>query len=526
MAKEKEQIRISDDDASRDPSLSDASKKDERLESNSKSADSGGASASSQRSNNPFAIFRHVAVVIVSLVIFQLTRAYQQGGLSVLDPARLLISSINENPLRDIMFDIPIYLSEQDGFTFKDLHLATQIQLDAEIQRLYKEKINSTIFDGKQLGSSDTVSNHNYFVENYNFRILDHAVDNAYEVKVVLHPEGSIHIDNFERIAYVYYPKETLHNNDLPYLVTQTILFHFFGDEVDYYLQDKNTCNHENDLYTLDPFFHKFYDSAKGSAPASVDINTYSLIEEGEIISLPHSGCETGLQYYVRELNSIFSNFIQFNYVSYKAIKKTLYFEANNRKDSADTNWVYSQNHDVLKLLRNSTNEYQGIIDKIDVLLYFKDNETYIRAVDTENYLVNDFQFNSSLYVFNELSYDEYRNLNTTFTHHISKSYFQSALENVLLRLFFKFNKRNDSKKPVSRIDVLMRNTIISKMTSLARFLAEIQNKDQTLLKLLLSERHFLVESINSMYSDDSFSYKNYYMVLHHLIDLSIKYNF
>lgn len=107
---------------------------------------------------------------------------------------------------------IPIYLEFGDaGFNFPDLAIATQRQLDSEIQREYPT-LPVTFEISSREQSNDTT---------------DYAVDLCLseDTGIVLRPKGLR--------AILFYTLDSIHSNDLPFLIAQTILFHLLAAEVE-----------------------------------------------------------------------------------------------------------------------------------------------------------------------------------------------------------------------------------------------------------------------------------------------------
>lgn len=113
-----------------------------------------------------------------------------------------------ENPI-----PVPIYVKYGDyGFNFPDLVEAAQFQLD-RVQP--KSKFNFTLIDKLELGGGDV-----------------YIPDNEYIVELQLVDEVAAILDNEDPHILFVYSLKTIHSNDLPYYMTQTISDHLIHSDL------------------------------------------------------------------------------------------------------------------------------------------------------------------------------------------------------------------------------------------------------------------------------------------------------
>lgn len=101
---------------------------------------------------------------------------------------------------------------QSEQFNFPDLVKATQIQIDAELPYVTNRSLSVHLLDN--LCGDIPVYQTNYSVE------------------LVLSRDNSLAVSSDGQIAYVYYSYEAIQSNDLPYMITQTILYHLLKSEV------------------------------------------------------------------------------------------------------------------------------------------------------------------------------------------------------------------------------------------------------------------------------------------------------
>ncbi|RCK63150.1 hypothetical protein Cantr_10256 [Candida viswanathii] len=108
---------------------------------------------------------------------------------------------------------IPVAIAFDKGsewFNFPDLVPATQIQIDAELPLLTNKTLAVQLLDNLSGGNHSS----------------------EYSVELVLSRDSSLALSPDGHTAYVLYSYESIQSNDLPYLITQTILYHLLTLEI------------------------------------------------------------------------------------------------------------------------------------------------------------------------------------------------------------------------------------------------------------------------------------------------------
>ncbi|KAI5952140.1 hypothetical protein KGF57_004188 [Candida theae] len=111
-----------------------------------------------------------------------------------------------------------------EHFILPDLIPAAQIQIDEEIRALDVRHLDLVLVDNLSAGN----------------------VSQGYMMDLILHHENSLGISSDSLQVAIFYTLESIHSNDLPFFVAQTVLYHFLNgeielfksSEVDYFLDD------------------------------------------------------------------------------------------------------------------------------------------------------------------------------------------------------------------------------------------------------------------------------------------------
>ncbi|CAI5756080.1 unnamed protein product [Candida verbasci] len=120
--------------------------------------------------------------------------------------------STNSVLLDEVDIKIPIYIQfANEQFKFPDLIVATQFQLDSELKHLTNKSLKVELID--KLENNLYEQNQSNFEDNY---IVD----------LVLSDENSLAISSDKLNAYVLYTLDSIYANDLPFLISQTVLYH------------------------------------------------------------------------------------------------------------------------------------------------------------------------------------------------------------------------------------------------------------------------------------------------------------
>ncbi|KAL6450108.1 hypothetical protein SBY92_002050 [Candida maltosa Xu316] len=110
---------------------------------------------------------------------------------------------------------IPVSIAfekESESFNFPDLIQATQFQINAELPYATNKTITVQLQD--------------------NLTGTTHTSTTKYAVDLVLSRDNSLGLSPDGSKAYVLYSYDAILSNDLPYLITQTILYHLLKAEL------------------------------------------------------------------------------------------------------------------------------------------------------------------------------------------------------------------------------------------------------------------------------------------------------
>lgn len=121
----------------------------------------------------------------------------------------------------EIRLPIPVYVRFGGGhFNFPDLVEATQLQIDAETEHISEMKIKLLLVDELNLKQQNPDNNN-----------LESPSSNKYSIELVFSGENTVAIDPELLKVYHSFNLESIHSNDLPFLITQSIIYHLFSPE-------------------------------------------------------------------------------------------------------------------------------------------------------------------------------------------------------------------------------------------------------------------------------------------------------
>lgn len=130
-----------------------------------------------------------------------------------------------ENPANDIEISIPIYIEVND-FEFRDLGEAVRIQLENRIRKssilVQWRPIIKIVDDIENINGIDCP-----IEESSGFN------RSVFNMRLLLSDEVAIYIDPTRHYSELYYTRETVTSNDLPYFIAQMIYDHAFINELD-----------------------------------------------------------------------------------------------------------------------------------------------------------------------------------------------------------------------------------------------------------------------------------------------------
>jgi len=139
------------------------------------------------------------------------------------------ITTLQNNQNFDIKIQREIFINVTDNLLFPDLAEATQIQIDHELVRMSEDPNERLIVDW-----------------NITLRFDEPGPDD-YVVFLELGDGEGIAVDPMERETVLYYTLGSIKNNDLPFFITQTILYHIYNSELDL-LKEKNQGKNINSI--------------------------------------------------------------------------------------------------------------------------------------------------------------------------------------------------------------------------------------------------------------------------------------
>lgn len=135
-----------------------------------------------------------------------------------------LLTALWESIDKNLTVVVPVTLEFGDiGFVFPDLVSASQIQVDSQLRNIDQEQykvilIDKLHVDPRRIKSSPPESNEDLSVD-YSIELV-HASENY----VVFHEE--------EFKAFNFYTSSAIHENDLPFFLTQCILSHLLNNDL------------------------------------------------------------------------------------------------------------------------------------------------------------------------------------------------------------------------------------------------------------------------------------------------------
>lgn len=137
----------------------------------------------------------------------------------------LSLYSRSDSPLESInvylkskpTINIPVHINfAEPGFNFPDLIRASQLQLDHELYKLFPHgsPISITLIDNLRntYNESDKVN---------------------YQINLILSNENSVAVDSDYLAAFVFYNLATVHANDLPFFITQSVIYHLLSPDIE-----------------------------------------------------------------------------------------------------------------------------------------------------------------------------------------------------------------------------------------------------------------------------------------------------
>ncbi|CAK7904801.1 hypothetical protein CAAN3_07S05226 [[Candida] anglica] len=205
----------------------------------------------------PF-IFRYFLLLAV-LIYGLLKRGSSDYPLFsyVSSPFSFVVS--NTTAIHPPVLHLPVHVRFGDeGYNFPDLIKAAQIQLDAELTNLgvknwtvdlVDELENSRSQVDQQLHIHSDMSVLQRNIQGKVQKSQDIGANNEYSLLIIRSNELSVGVDPEFYRAYLFYTIESVHSNDLPFYIAQTVLYPFLGTEIELFESDcKDIELQQNDL--------------------------------------------------------------------------------------------------------------------------------------------------------------------------------------------------------------------------------------------------------------------------------------
>lgn len=126
----------------------------------------------------------------------------------------------------DFKVVIPIAVRfNNENFILPDLIQAAQMQINEELRALDVQHLGLVLVDDLHVGN----------------------VSQGYMMDLILHHENSLGISSDSLQVAIFYTLESIHSNDLPFFLAQTVLYHFLNGEVDLFSRPESE-DFENEL--------------------------------------------------------------------------------------------------------------------------------------------------------------------------------------------------------------------------------------------------------------------------------------
>ncbi|GMM33680.1 hypothetical protein DASC09_010050 [Saccharomycopsis crataegensis] len=392
-----------------------------------------------------------------------------QTPLSETDYILKISNFLSEDPIRDIHFEIPIFITSYDKFKFLDLAEATQVQLDYKLGQL----------DLNFQGYRFSLINNPYIEEIGDYQYAKSIRENQlYEIRLFLGESDAIYTDPFQNFAVLYHTMETINSNDLPYFITQLIINSFFSDELSFF--QKGNLAGTKDLET-------YFAMGKSSVDSKVNVN-FIILSEKKVVGVETKAHEV-LESYMNTINCIYDKILHFDF-SLEVQRTHTY--AIDRSDV----WDYDQESHVISL--NDDVTYVDIRDDFyqedPITLNDFSNFNFLFPIPGDSNLKvhplsNSSIFKSSstksLFFINHVPEDS----NIDNEYFVGIDQFNNVLGIALLNLYLSLSLPDPGYQTL-RLDLLTRITIIKslyKFSGYMRQISEILRLDGKNVRAVLS---------------------------------------
>lgn len=303
-------------------------------------------------------------IILLCAVVLPLLYKIYIGKIDNLEPIDLV--------LHHFQVTIPIYIRYTGPkFYFPDLIQAAQIQVDAECLGAFPEHWKLILIEESDV---NTPSNQEYIVE------------------MIYHHEDSVGLASEELKAYLFYTLESIHNNDLPFILAQTIIYHLLKIETSMiksnlvqaqsmYLEisiDLNNCLKLEMEKLLEKYLglitYSFIDSYSGDVNFTSrlysDENGVPSSPEASITSYNASELEKLDQDIKQALNIPFHENIDYHLASLKRILTLKLWKkiAQNLNKDFDSNLVQRLNQLITHVSQNPTGDWTNFLMETKII--------------------------------------------------------------------------------------------------------------------------------------------------------------
>ncbi|KAI5957098.1 hypothetical protein KGF54_000026 [Candida jiufengensis] len=166
--------------------------------------------------------FTHLLIYFIAILLPWISVSGSNHLRNLFKFDNKLDHDFNSGPLsyhlqKELTFKIPVHIYyNNENFELPDLIEATQIQINNELRNLINNHENKNLLKIELFDCLKYNCTNN---------------ETEYKLDLILNRENSLGVSSDELKAIVFYSLDSIHSNDLPFLITQTILHHFlYGD--------------------------------------------------------------------------------------------------------------------------------------------------------------------------------------------------------------------------------------------------------------------------------------------------------
>lgn len=323
------------------------------------------------------------------------------------------IHFLQSHPNADVQIHNTVYVSSIDNLYFPDLSEAVQVQVDHELHRMNQDPAERLVVDWNVTLINDKPPSED-----------DHVL-----ILQVGDGEG-ISINEHKRETTLFYTLESVKNNDLPFFITQSLLYHIFDQELKSF-QVKNQNIKSINSIQYSPKVHLSFKLLTGDGfPVDWDI-------------------ENALEEYFQPTRQFLQNYINFTIDSEVKYFTRLNLPKDDIIQTSDLSTLFDfSDWDV------SSNQYS--YPTLNFILYFpsKDQAPLTFAQEGSSFLIP--QWGSILLKPTPIDEGTY----------ISKDSLFSVFQVFTSELFFLLGLPSHPKTPQIRLDTLLKTTILTNLNN------------------------------------------------------------